>query len=116
ISIIAVLAGFAIPVLHSAKRTQYISHATGEMHQLESALENYKTAYHFYPPSNGNNFLTNQLYYELIGTTLTNSQFQTLDGSQIFSTGDLTTAFGGVTAFVNCSKPGAGGEDSAAAQ
>jgi len=47
-----------------------------------TAIENYKTAYGFYPPSNPGNPLTNQLYYELVGTKLTSSApltFQTLD-------------------------------------
>src|SRR6185437_915833 len=76
IAIIGILAGFAIPVLHGVKRTQYISHATAEMNQIEQALENYKTAYNFYPPGNGTNYLLNPLYYELIGTTNTSNGFQ----------------------------------------
>jgi prepilin-type N-terminal cleavage/methylation domain-containing protein len=116
IAIIAVLAGFAIPVLKSVKRTQYITHAKAEMNQIGQALENYKTAYHFYPPGNGNNYLTNQLYYELTGMTTTNANdFTTLDGVQTLSRSDLTTAFGNVNGFVNCTRPGAG-EDSAVAQ
>jgi len=113
ISIIAVLAAFSISVLGGVKKTQYISHARAEMAQLESAIESYKATYGFYPPDNGNNVLTNQLYYELIGTTNTSSGvFATLDGSQQ----NIDLAAFGISGFVNCSKQGAGSEDSAAAK
>jgi prepilin-type N-terminal cleavage/methylation domain-containing protein len=121
IAVIAVIVGFTIPVLGYVKRTQYVSHATGEMNQIETALESYKNAYHFYPPCNGTNYLLNQLYYELIGTTnfMTNSAdaFATIDNSTSpLMRADVQNAFGNISAFVNCSKAGAGGEDFAAAQ
>src|ERR1700722_15157813 len=77
ISIIAVLAAFTIPVLSSVKRREYISKTQAEMAQLETAIDNYKAAYNFYPPDNPNTInnpasaMTNQLYYELVGTTNT---------------------------------------------
>lgn len=118
ITVIGVLVGFSIPILKSVKRTQYISHATGEMNQLESALENYKTAYHFYPPGNGTNYLVNPLYYELVGTTnfATNSTdaFVPIDNSEApLLRSDVMSVFANV--FLNCSKAGAGSEDSPAA-
>src|SRR6185312_15657583 len=110
ITIIGVLAGFTIPVLRGVKIRQYESHATAEMKQLETAIESYKTAYGFYPPSNPGLPLTNQLYYELVGTTNIASSpltFRTLDGGETLDSAQLNAAFdGGVTAFVNCSKPG----------
>jgi len=101
------------------KRREYISKTQAEMAQLETAIDNYKAAYNFYPPDNTNNPAINQLYYELVGTTNTlNSPltFQTLDGSQIITSSQLNTVFGsGVGGFVNCTKSGAG-EDSPAAK
>jgi len=112
IAIIGILAGFTVPVMRTIKLHQYENHARAEMEQLVTAIENYKTAYGFYPPSNPGNPLTNQLYYELVGTKLTSSApltFQTLDGSQTITTTQVSANFGpAVTAFVNCTKPGAG--------
>jgi hypothetical protein len=91
-----------------------LQRAMSERDQLETAIEAYHAKYGFYPPSNVNgNPLMNQLYYELLGTILTNNAsgpaFAMLDGSSTISTSTVANAFG-VTAFMNCSK--GGGEDS----
>src|SRR5438094_2100679 len=52
ISIIAVLAAFTVPVLRSLKKTQVIKQTQAELAQLETAIDSYKAAYGFYPPSN----------------------------------------------------------------
>ena len=122
ISIIGILAGFTIPVLKTFKRTAIIKQTTAEMAQLETAIDSFKAAYGFYPPSNagynpGNpltrdDALFNPLYFELLGT-ITNSvtgKYQTLDGSASIKISALmapTTPLG-VSGFVNCMKPGAG--------
>jgi prepilin-type N-terminal cleavage/methylation domain-containing protein len=113
ISIIGVLAAFTFPVMTAVKKYQFITHTRAEMGQLEAAIEGYKDAYGFYPPDNPGNALTNQLFYELIGTTNTSSSpmtFRTLDGSStVTGSASGIAPFGsGVSAFVNCSKPGAG--------
>jgi len=116
IVIIGVLAAFILPGLSRVKRRQYISHTQAEMGQLQAAIDSYHSAYGFYPPDNPGNPLTNQLYYELVGTTNTSAPnvspavFQTLDRSLTIDSGQLTSAFGGVSAFVNCSKFGANEE------
>jgi prepilin-type N-terminal cleavage/methylation domain-containing protein len=109
ISIIAVLAAFSIPVLRSVKKRQYINHTQAELGLLETAIQRYHDAYGFYPPSNNNpnNAVTNQLYFELLGTTNINVNtgvFQTLDGSVQINASDANAAFG-VSGFMNCSKP-----------
>jgi hypothetical protein len=74
---------------------------------LETAIQRYHDAYGFYPPGNPNNAVTNQLYFELLGTTNINVStgiFQTLDGSVQINVGDANSAFG-VSGFMNCSKP-----------
>jgi prepilin-type N-terminal cleavage/methylation domain-containing protein len=128
ISVIAILAAFSIPVLKSVKRNQYLKQTQAQMAQIETAIENYKTTYGFYPPGhpgfNPNNSATwdvayfNPLYYELIGTTLTNGTFVTLDGSTSILATDLATAPApgplGVSGFANCTK--GSGEDSTPAK
>ena len=93
-----------------------LQRATSERDQLVTAIDTYKAKYGFYPPSNATgNALTNQLYYELLGTTMTNNgqgspnSFVMLDGSSIIAAQTVSGTFG-VTAFMNCSK--GGGEDS----
>jgi len=114
ISIIAVLAAFLLAGAGAFNKRQKINRTQAEMAKLELALDNYKAAYGFYPPSNPNNFLVSQLYYELLGTTNNNGTYQTLDGSATINAADVPAAFN-AGGFVNCSKPGAG-EDAVAAR
>lgn len=124
ISIIAVLAAFTIPVMHTLKRQQYIRSAQAEMQQLETALENYKAKYGAYPPSNqinNSNYAPldsaqfSQLYYELSGVThnSTNQTYTTLDGASTISETQYKSAFG-VGGVINTSM--GGGEDAASAK
>jgi prepilin-type N-terminal cleavage/methylation domain-containing protein len=114
ISIIAVLAALILPVAGQVKRQAILHNAQAEMSQIETALERYKSTYGFYPPSNTNNVLTNQLYFELVGTTNNAGEFQTLDGGAQIGIVNATSTFG-VSGFMNCSKPGTD-ESSARAQ
>jgi len=111
IGIIAVLAALILPVAAAVKRQAYLHTAQTEMAQLETAIDRYKSAYGFYPPGSVNGPLTNQLYFELLGTTnsdVNNGVFNTLDNSAQISrvNGDLNNTFG-VSGIMNCSKPGA---------
>ena len=114
ISIIGILAAFSVPVLAGIKRRAYVNKTQAEMETIKTAIESYKAAYGFYPPSNPNNLLLNQLYYELEGTTnnTATGQYVTLDGSSVLpnSQAQVDLAFGnsGVNGFMNCSKKGAG--------
>ena len=118
IAIIGVIAGFVLVVAGPVKKKQYLYNTQTQMAQLETAIDRYKAAYGFYPPDNPGNPLTNQLYYELVGTTNINNTpplvFKTLDGSLQIDSSQLTTVFGsspGVSGFVNCSKCASSGED-----
>jgi prepilin-type N-terminal cleavage/methylation domain-containing protein len=92
-----------------------IQRATSERDQLETAIDAYYHKYGYYPPSNANtgnafvNGLSNQLYYELIGTTRTNwgsgDVFEALDGSSTISTQNIINTYG-VGAFMNSTKNG----------
>ena len=71
--------------MQSVTRAQTLKRAQAELTQIETAIETYKTKLGYYPPGNGGYYSTNQLYYELMGTTLTTiagqPAYQTLDGS-----------------------------------
>jgi len=122
IGIIGVIAGFVLVVAGPVKKKQYLYNTQTQMAQLETAIDSYKAAYGFYPPSPPNpptlgdqSTLINQLYYELVGTTYTNNTYTTLDGSASIDALQVPNAFPGVGGFMNCTKPGAG-EDAAAAR
>ena len=112
ISIMAVLAGFTIPVLKSVKRQQYLKTARAELEQIKTALENYHDKYNTYPPSNSNNPMLNPLYYELSGTVQNGLNYQTLDGSASIPQTTYASTFGG--GIVNCTR--GSGEDAASAK
>ncbi|MGH7975889.1 MAG: type II secretion system protein, partial [Limisphaerales bacterium] len=112
IAIIGVLAALLFPAFSAVKKHALINHAQAEMAQLETAIGSYKAAYGFYPPSNTNTFSdiswarTNQLYFELSGTTNNGGIFQTLDDGAEISSSEAGSLFG-VDGFINCNKPGA---------
>jgi len=124
IAIMGVLAALLLPVVGAVKKHQYLYNTQAEMAKLETAIDRYKAAYGFYPPSPTNpptagnpSTLVNQLYYELVGTVLTNvgALYLTLDGSASIDVGQVPNAFTGIGGFVNCTKPG-GGEDASVAK
>jgi len=117
IAIIGALAALLFPVVGRIKQQQYLRNATAEMEQLETAIERYKAAYGFYPPDNPCNPLVNQLYFELLGTTvITNNgalTYQSLDDPTIeFPVTSMSTVFNTlngnncVGGFMNCTRPG----------
>lgn len=123
IAVIGVLAALLMPVFNSVVNHSVLNRSQSEMQVIETALDRYKTAYGFYPPGNpaatSANLapaLTNQLYFELVGTTnigtAASPDYLTLD-NRITNNNPLQ-AFG-VSGFMNCSRA-AGGEDSRAAE
>jgi len=77
------------------------------------AIDNYHAAYGFYPPSNPNSVLLNQLYYELTGTSCAsamNPAYQPLFGDSAAVPGLNVQKTFGVAGFMNCTKPGGGEE------
>jgi prepilin-type N-terminal cleavage/methylation domain-containing protein len=122
IAIMGVLAALILPVVGAVKKHQYIYNAQAEMAQLETAIDRYQAAYGFYPPSPTTpptmgmpSSYFNQLYFELVGTTNNGGNYVTLDGSAQILASQVSTAFPGVGGFMNCTKPGAG-EDATAAR
>jgi prepilin-type N-terminal cleavage/methylation domain-containing protein len=118
ITIIGIIAALLLPVIGAVKRNIVIHTAQAEMAQLETAIDRYKSAYGFYPPSPTNpptlgnsSSLFNQLFYELEGTTGGGISYTNLDGSDIIKATDVPKAFPGIKGFINCTKVG-DGEDS----
>ena len=116
ISIIAILASLVIPITGAVSAAKNKARARAELAQIETAIERYKDKRGHFPPDNPNNVAFNQLYYELLGTTLSNGVFTTLDGSaQISQALVQGGAFGpNVKGFVNSSSGASGDEGSAA--
>jgi prepilin-type N-terminal cleavage/methylation domain-containing protein len=127
IAVIAILAALLMPAFSYVEKKSVIQVAQSELNQLETAIGNYHSRYGFYPPSNANatpanlSFaLTNQLYYELVGTTNiaippATPDFLTLD-NRLTNTGTSAQSVFGVNGFMNCSRANASQEDSLPAQ
>ncbi len=115
IAIMGTLAAMLLAVVSRVKRTQYIFNTRAELEQLTTAIERYKAAYGFYPPSNATNTIHNPLYYELVGVTYdpTNNVYVTLDGQTSITPGTLANTIG-VAGIMNCTK--GSGEDASAAR
>ena len=69
IAIIGILAALIFPIVGVVNRKKQISTAQTQLKALEVAIDGYKTKLGYYPPDNPNNAVTNQLYFELLGTT-----------------------------------------------
>ena len=120
IAIIGVLAAMIIPIAGAVNRAKIKSLAGTELSQIETAIESYKAKNGVYPPdciaplsTPAIPIYVNQLYYELLGTTLDNGGvfYTTKDGSSQINVADVPLTFGvGVGGFVNSTK-GAGGDE-----
>jgi prepilin-type N-terminal cleavage/methylation domain-containing protein len=111
IAIIAILAAMIIPVVGAISKRKQITVAQTQLKAIEAAIDGYKTKLGYYPPDNPNNVVTNQLYFELLGTTNDGvggkapQTYVTLDGSAQISTVNppiLNNVFG-VMGFANSS-------------
>src|ERR1039458_8438944 len=113
IAIMGILAALILPVVGAVKKHQYLYNTQAEMAKLETAIDRYKAAYGFYPPSPtnsptviippGSSSLFNQLFYELEGTTGDGiNNYTNLDGSDIIKATDVPKAFPGIGGFINC--------------
>ncbi len=119
IAVIGILASLLFPVTKVMKKNRMIAVAKTELAQVETAIEAYKARYGTFPPDNPGNFLINQLYYELEGTVLTNSVYQTLDGSGSMAPAQFVPFYGAgtkVSGFVNFSASAKGSDDKGAAE
>jgi prepilin-type N-terminal cleavage/methylation domain-containing protein len=69
VAIIAIMAGLVFPIVGAVNAKKQISVAQTQLKGIEAAIDGYKTKLGFYPPDNPNSVVTNQLYFELLGTT-----------------------------------------------
>ena len=124
IAVITIIAGLTLPVIHGIEKTKNINIARAELEQISSALDNFKSQYGFYPPSNPQSMVTvpqapmlNALYFELVGVTnnLSKSGYVTLDGASFVSYNSYTAASGfELGGPVNCAKLGSDSENAKA--
>jgi len=118
IGIIGILAALTVPVAGSIARKNKLHLAEGQLNQVQTVIEEYHTKLGFYPPDDPANTALNQLYYELVGTTLNvaSSIYQPLNGSSNITASSIAAVFPpagtvpGVTGFMNSTK-GAGSDD-----
>lgn len=117
IAIIGILAALILPVTGGLKRNATVKKAQAELELVATAVEAYKAKYGHYPPDNPATPATNQLYFELVGTTNYMEGlvrvFKTLDGSAEIRDTDIPSAFG-VSGFIN-SRGAANADDAPAA-
>jgi len=111
IAVISLLAAMIFPITGAITRNRIRSKSRSELEQIATAIEQYKARMGHYPPDNPGNVVTNQLYFELLGTTNDGTSYITLDGSARILVADLPRVFGpGVSGFVNANKGNRGDE------
>lgn len=115
IAIMGLLAAMVLAIAGTVNRKKTIALAQADLGQLETAIEAYKAKMGFYPPGNSKtdfegparpSAATNQLFYELTGTTTdgTGRWFTNVLG-EVVTTTAIQNSFGsGVTGFMNSSR------------
>jgi prepilin-type N-terminal cleavage/methylation domain-containing protein len=115
IAVISLLASMIFPVTKAVNRNKIKRRSMAELAVIKNAIDSYKTKLGHYPPDNPDDPRRNQLMYELLGTTLNNGTYTTLDGSETILTTDLPKAIGPkVTGLIN-SVPAGGSDEGRAA-
>ena len=112
IAVIALLAAMIMPITGAVSRNKIRTRARVEMARIQAAIESYKAKLGHYPPdaspSPPGRAALNQLYYELVGTTVQPGKastltYTTLDGSSTITAAQIKTLFG-VDGFINTTK------------
>jgi prepilin-type N-terminal cleavage/methylation domain-containing protein len=100
IGIIAILAAMVMAGAGGVMRKALVKRVQGELAQVDTAINRYKTDRGFYPPDNkvGNNPALpypNSLYYELVGANYDRgrNEFTTLGGGEVVSADELNDVF-----------------------
>ena len=113
IAIMGLLAGLVVTLAPLALSKPKIKKTQAELDQLVTVIEAYKEKKGSYPPDNQfipNNPGTNQLYYELVGTTNNGTDFVTLSGKDSIQSPVMQAQFG-VASFNNSTKAAKGSDD-----
>ncbi|HZL41920.1 MAG TPA: type II secretion system protein [Verrucomicrobiae bacterium] len=128
IAVIGILAGLIFPVAGVVKKKRILAVAKAELAEVQTAIEEYKNHVGYYPPDNPPDPIMTPLYFELAGTTNTDTgaagstvSFVTLDGSTIIDLPQMKLLFGvngsgdpKITGFANSSRAGRETDDKAA--
>ena len=102
IAIIGLLAGMLFPIAKAVNRAKIRSKAKVELAQVQTAIEAYKMKLGHYPPDNpGEPPFVNQLYFELVGTTVSAN---TYTAERRYSITLPNAAFPKVSGIVNCTR------------
>src|SRR5262249_23552877 len=80
IAVISLLAAMIFPITGAVTRNRIRARTRAELEQIATYIEQYKAKLGHYPPDNPGNPRTNQLYFELVGTTNNGITYVTLDG------------------------------------
>ena len=102
IAIIAILASFIFPITAALDKKKKIAVAQTQIKAVEAAIDGYKTKLGYYPPDNTNNPVTNQLYFELLGTTNNGTPstgatlWETVDNSAQINNSQMVSFFNAV--------------------
>ncbi len=111
IAVISILAAMIFPIPGAVNRAKIRARARAELAKVQLAIEAYKAKLGYYPPSDATRPALNPLYYELVGTRLTNNTYVTVDGGLQLAQSAVANAFGpNIGGFLNCSRGGAGDE------
>jgi prepilin-type N-terminal cleavage/methylation domain-containing protein len=120
IAVIVLLAAMLFPIMSAVGMAKLKARTRTQLSQLQTAILYYHTSLGYYPPDNPGIWATNQLYYELVGTRMTNENgsdvFYTLDGRSRVAASVLPNAFGSgskITGFMNCTR-GSGSDEASA--
>jgi prepilin-type N-terminal cleavage/methylation domain-containing protein len=107
IAIIGLLAGLIVSLSGHAIEKSRLSRVKVELKNVETIIQSYKEKKGFYPPDNPKSTVTNQLFYELTGTTYVpglnppaTAVFKTVKGSEQISATLVASTFN-VGGFVN---------------
>jgi prepilin-type N-terminal cleavage/methylation domain-containing protein len=102
IGIIGLLAALALGVGPGVFKARDRAKARAELAKLVTVIENYNSKVKSYPPDNPGNTVTNQLFFELMGTTYnpTATTWTTLNSQETINQAALNSYFGG-QAFLN---------------
>lgn len=107
IGIIGLLAALALGVGPGVFKARDRAKARAELAKLVTVIENYNSKVKSYPPDNPGNTVTNQLFFELLGTTYNpgNNTWTTLSTNETINLAAVNSYFGG-RAFLNTGDPG----------
>jgi prepilin-type N-terminal cleavage/methylation domain-containing protein len=80
IAIIGILAGLVVNLMSRAGNAKVRGVVSAQLKEVEAVIEAYHAKLGFYPPSLETNSASNVLYYELVGSVLTNGLFVPKNG------------------------------------